>query len=168
MTFFLEYASPMGPIFLEAEEKGLTRLWFAGQSHASAPPEDRPSPGHPVLREAVRWLELYFSGQQPDFLPPLLLRGTAFQLKIWQQLLTVPYGSTAAYSELLSSRASAQAVGGAVGRNPIALIIPCHRIIGKDGSLTGYAGGLNRKIALLELEGLHVDRSRKKIKNSTG
>ncbi len=162
--FFLEYASPMGRIYLEAEDAGLTRLWFAGQAHAPAVPESKINAGHPVLLQAVHWLELYFSGQEPEFLPPLKPHGTPFQKRVWQQLLTVPYGQTVAYSDL----GSARAIGSAVGRNPIALMIPCHRVVGKNGCLTGYAGGLDRKIALLELEGLTVDHAHCKLIKNTG
>ena len=107
-----------------------------------------------------RWLDLYFGGQKPDFLPPLHPEGTAFQKSVWDILLEIPYGKTISYGEIAGhialkqgiSRMSAQAVGGAVGRNPISIIIPCHRVVGADVSLTGYAGGLDRKIKLLELE----------------
>lgn len=107
-----------------------------------------------VFDEVRRWLDIYFSGREPDFMPPLLLRGTSFQQRVWEALLTIPYGQTVTYGELahqLGCR-SAQAVGGAVGRNPISIIVPCHRIVGTNGSLTGYAGGLDRKRALLQLE----------------
>jgi O-6-methylguanine DNA methyltransferase len=111
-------------------------------------------------REAERWLNLYFSGSAPDFLPPLLLRGTAFQRMVWEFLLAIPYGGTVTYGEIADAvarmmgkpRMSAQAVGGAVGRNPVSIIVPCHRVIGADGSLTGYARGVERKRYLLQLE----------------
>ncbi len=108
----------------------------------------------------MRWLDVYFSGGKPDFLPPFLLRGTPFQKEVWEILLTIPYGKTMTYGEiavLLAARKgmprmSAQAVGGSVGRNPLTLLVPCHRVVGADGSLTGYAGGIARKAALLALE----------------
>ncbi len=162
MKCYQEYSSPLGLMFLEAEDSVLTRLWFEGQVHAA--PEGRKKADHPVLLQAAHWLDLYFSGQKPDFLPPLNPHGTPFQKRVWQRLLAVPYGQTVAYSDL----GSARAIGSAVGQNPIALMIPCHRVVGKNGCLTGYAGGLNRKIALLELEGLTVDHAHCKLIKNTG
>ena len=112
------------------------------------------------LRSMARWLDDYFSGGQPDFTPPLHLIGSAFRLRVWARLLEIPYGQTTTYGALLGDGASARAVGGAVGRNPISIIVPCHRVIGADGSLTGYAGGIERKIVLLCLEGADTARFR--------
>ena len=114
----------------------------------------------PVFNDTRRWLDMYFAGQIPDFLPRLSPQGTAFRQSVWDMLLAIPYGQTTSYGELAkeiasrrqTEKMSAQAVGGAVGHNPIAIIIPCHRVIGKDGSLTGYGGGLWRKEWLLQLE----------------
>ena len=114
----------------------------------------------PVFEEAGRWLDLYFAGQEPPFTPPLFLRGTVFQRAVWERLLCIPYGETTSYGSIAASLAkeqgresmSAQAVGSAVGHNPISLIIPCHRVLGADGSLTGYAGGIEKKKCLLKLE----------------
>ena len=110
----------------------------------------------PVFDETRRWLDLYIAaGEKPDSIPPLAPLGTPFQQRVWKILLTIPYGKTMSYGDiacLVSPTMSAQAVGGAVGRNPIAIIIPCHRVIGADGSLTGYGGGLERKRWMLELE----------------
>lgn len=156
MNCTLHYDSPLGGITLASDGQALTGLWFDGQKHfgntigtqAALPAE------LPIFDEARRWLDIYFSGCKPDFMPPLLLRGTSFQQRVWEALLTIPYGHTVTYGELahqLGCR-SAQAVGGAVGRNPISIIVPCHRIVGANGSLTGYAGGLDRKRALLQLE----------------
>ncbi len=154
-------SSPLGGITLAGDGEALTGLWFDGQKCFPA----RLNADHefrrlPVFSEAERWLNLYFSGSAPDFLPPLLLRGTAFQRMVWELLLAIPYGSTATYREIADTvarkmgkpRMSAQAVGGAVGRNPVSIIVPCHRVIGADGSLTGYAGGIERKRYLLQLE----------------
>ena len=102
--------------------------------------------------ETARWLDIYFAGGQPDFTPPLHLIGSDFRRRVWKRLLEIPYGQTTTYGALLGDGASARAVGGAVGRNPISIIVPCHRVIGADGSLTGYAGGVDRKIRLLALE----------------
>ena len=114
----------------------------------------------PVFEQTKRWLDSYFSGQIPDFLPPLSLKGTDFRMEVWEELLKIPYGKTVSYGEIAAAvarkrgldRMSAQAVGGAVGHNPVAIIVPCHRVVGKDGSLTGYGGGLDKKTALLSLE----------------
>ena len=118
------------------------------------------------LKDALRWLDIYFSGQKPDFLPKLHLIGTDFQREVWDILLEIPYGQTVTYGEIARKIAdkrglktmSAQAVGGAVGHNEISIIIPCHRVVGTNGSLTGYAGGIDKKISLLKLE--HTDMSR--------
>ena len=115
-----------------------------------------------IFDETRRWLDIYFTGRQPDFIPPLLMRGSAFRQRVWEVLLTIPFGQTMTYGEIAHLIAeerglesmSAQAVGGAVGRNSISLIIPCHRVVGADGSLTGYAGGIDKKIWLLKMEGI--------------
>ena len=154
------YVSPLGGITMAGEENGLTGLWFDGQRHFA----ETLSPEHavkmlPVFAEAKRWLDRYFSDGIPDFTPPLMLRGTPFRRLVWEKLLTVPYGQTVTYGEIADrltaqtgSRVSARAVGNAVGCNPVSLIIPCHRVVGADGRLTGYAGGLERKARLLRME----------------
>ncbi len=155
------YASPLGQISMTADETGITSLHFVGQE-PTAPPADkkRQSPGSPVFADVKQWLHIYFSGKEPDFLPPVHLSGTAFQLAVWNLLRAIPYGATTTYGALAGQLAdqlgkphmSAQAVGQAVKQNPVAILIPCHRVIGADGSLIGYAGGLDRKAALLALE----------------
>ena len=123
-------------------------------------PEKAETKKPPVLEQTVKWLDLYFSGQKPDFTPPLHLIGSEFRLAVWKILLEIPYGQMTTYKELAGRIAeqrgiksmSAQAVGGAVGHNPISIIVPCHRVLGTDGSLTGYAGGIDKKISLLTLE----------------
>ena len=150
------YESPLGMILLEADEVGLTGLRFCNQKNP-LPKENRCT-----FEETFRWLELYFSGKDPGFTPELHLSGTDFQLLIWQILREIPYGQTVSYGWIARriaqarglKRMSAQAVGGAVGRNPVALIVPCHRVIGSNGDLIGYAGGLDRKSKLLALEGV--------------
>lgn len=167
MVSICQYSSPMGGILLAADEIGLTGLWFEGEKYLSA----QLSPNHvqqetPILKKAKRWLDLYFSGSKPDFMPPLHPIGSPFQQSVWELLLRIPYGKTTTYGSLARQLAqqrglacmSAQAVGGAVGHNRISIIIPCHRVIGTNGSLTGYAGGLDKKRKLLELE--QVDLSR--------
>lgn len=155
------YGSPLGDILLAADEVGLIGLWFEGQKYfASTLPAAHTMQETPPLTQARHWLDVYFSGQQPDFTPPLHLVGSPFRQAVWTLLLQIPYGQTTTYSALArqlaaqtgAARVSAQAVGGAVGHNAVSLIIPCHRVVGTNGSLTGYAGALDRKIKLLELE----------------
>ena len=161
MVSIQQYQSPLGGILLAADEVGLVGLWFEGQKYfANTLPVGHCAQTTPILAEAKRWLDIYFAGKEPDFLPPLHPVGSSFQQSAWKILLTVPYGQTITYGDIArqlaaqqGGRVSAQAVGGAVGHNPISIIIPCHRVVGTDGSLTGYAGGLDRKIKLLELEG---------------
>ncbi len=156
MQYQTHYSSPLGDILLAADETWLVGLWFAGQKYHGATLDSGAAvQENPVLAEAKRWLDIYFSGKEPDFQLPLQLMGTTFQQRVWDILRTVPYGQTVTYSQIakqLSPNMSAQAVGGAVGRNPIAILVPCHRVVGADGSLTGYAGGVGRKAALLRLE----------------
>lgn len=161
MVSICHYESPLGGVLLAADEIGLTGLWFDGQkSFARGLPADRVERETPALLEAKRWLDIYFSGKEPDFTPPLHPIGSAFRQSVWEILLQIPYGKTTTYGEIARqlsekmglSRMSAQAVGGAVGHNKIAIIIPCHRVVGTNGSLTGYAGGIDKKGKLLELE----------------
>ena len=156
MLFLTHYASPLGPILLAADETGLTGLWFEAQKYfPSFLGVDYQEKETPVLTETVRWLDVYFSGKDPGFLPPLHPQGSPFRQTVWDILLTIPRGQTMTYGEIarrLGVR-SAQAVGGAVGHYPISILIPCHRVVGSDGSLTGYAGGFDRKTRLLQLEG---------------
>ena len=161
MQYTTSYRSPLGGILLAADEAGLTGLWFEGQKYFAL----RLDPDHreqetPILEQAKRWLDAYFSGREPDFSVPLHMMGTGFQKEVWELLCEIPYGQTRTYGEIAGMLAaqrglphlSAQAVGGAVGHNGISLLIPCHRVVGKNGSLTGYAGGLEKKVALLRLE----------------
>ena len=161
MLFLTHYASPLGPILLAADETGLTGLWFEAQKYfPSFSGVEYQEKETPVLTETVRWLDVYFSGKDPGFLPPLHPQGSPFRQTVWDILLTIPRGQTMTYGEIarrLGVR-SAQAVGGAVGHNPISILIPCHRVVGSDGSLTGYAGGIERKAQLLTLEGAFMER----------
>ena len=154
MTVTAAYASPLGEIVLSSDGSALTGLRFAGQLHF---PGDLPPPGPvcclQVFEDTVRWLDLYFAGECPGFTPPLAPAGTSFRKAVWTRLLSIPYGATVTYGSLAAELgSSARAVGGAVARNPVSLIIPCHRVIGADGTLTGYAGGTERKAFLLRLE----------------
>lgn len=163
MLYTCFYKSPLGGITMASDGTALTGLWFDGQKYfAEGIEPDAEEKKLPVFDETVRWLDIYFGGRRPDFTPPLNLEGTAFRKEVWQLLLQIPYGQTTTYGELAAQLAahrglkqmSAQAVGGAVGHNPISIIVPCHRVVGIGGSLTGYAGGLNKKLALLKLEGI--------------
>lgn len=162
MEFIRFYHAPLGELAMTCDGAALTGLWFRDCAPASRTAavcaETRDLP---VFQQAERWLDRYFRGEDPGVPPPLVLRGTAFRRTVWELLLSeLPCGRTMTYGELASRTAtrlgrlamSAQAVGGALGRNPILLMVPCHRVIGTDGSLTGYAGGLERKRRLLELE----------------
>lgn len=159
------YSSELGDILLAADEIGLTGLWFFGQSYfADTLPTEQIAQETPILTQAREWLDEYFSGKEPDFTPTLHPIGSPFRQAVWKLLLQIPYGQTTTYGEIarqlekLQNRPhmSAQAVGGAVGHNGISIIIPCHRVVGTKGNLTGYAGGLDKKMALLELE--HANR----------
>ena len=162
MQYITKYSSPLGNILLAGDEIGLTGLWFEGQKYfASSLNREHGQARLPVLDDAARWLDVYFSGKEPDFDLPLHFAGSVFQNQVWALLRTIPYGKTVTYGALAAavakaqglSHMSAQAVGGAVARNPISIIVPCHRVVGGNGSLTGYAGGLEKKTALLKMEG---------------
>lgn len=167
MTYTQHYDSPLGGILLAADDVGLTGLWFDGQKYfARGLSNERIAQETPILAEAKRWLDIYFTGKAPDFTPPLHPIGSAFRRSVWEILLQIPYGQTTTYGEIARQlakkqgldRMSAQAVGGAVGHNEISIIIPCHRVVGADGSLTGYAGGIGKKETLLELERADMSR----------
>ena len=164
MIYTCTYESPLGNILLASDEIGLTGLWFEGQKYfANTLPDEHIALETEILIMAKNWLDEYFSSKGPKFTPPLHPAGSAFRQAVWQILLQIPYGKTVTYGQIVSNVAeaknlphmSAQAVGGVVGHNAISIIIPCHRVVGTNGSLTGYAGGIEKKIALLELE--HTD-----------
>ena len=166
MIYTCKYKSPLGEILLAADEIGLTGLWFEGQKYfANTLPDERILQETEILAETKKWLDIYFSGEKPTFTPPLHPAGSTFRQAVWQLLLQIPYGQTITYGEIARRmaevkkvpRMSAQAVGGAVGHNEISIIIPCHRVVGTNGSLTGYGGGIDKKISLLNLE--HADMS---------
>ncbi len=159
---FSQYPSPVGLLTLTADETGLTGVWFPGRKNTEELRRTGTADENaPVLQQAALWLDIYFSGQEPDFTPQLHLTGTPFRLSVWKLLLQIGYGQTTTYGALAAQiaeqrgipRMSARAVGGAVGSNPVAIIVPCHRVLGADGNLTGFGGGLRRKLKLLELEG---------------
>ncbi len=177
MTYTSLYFSPLGAISITCDNEAITGLWFTGQNlfenaqtglnENFAPIEfiessqaDNKGKNHPLLGDASRWLDVYFAGHKPNFLPPLKYGCTSFRRRVYNILLTIPYGETMTYGQIANiiakeqciKKMSAQAVGGAVGHNPISIMIPCHRVVGVNGNLTGYAGGLERKIQLLDLE----------------
>ena len=163
MDYTYHYSSPLGGITLASDGTHLIGLWFDGQKYFA---DTLQNPGQekslPVFKDTCRWLDLYFSGKEPHFTPPITMRTTPFRKQVWEVMRQIPYGHTMTYGEIADKIAkekgikkmSAQAVGGAVGHNSISLIIPCHRVVGADGKLTGYAGGLDKKIYLLKLEGV--------------
>lgn len=161
MMYTCNYQSICGNITLASNGEALTGLWFDGQKYfGEALPKEYAPKKLPVFDETIQWLTIYFSGSNPDFTPPLFFAATPFRRAVWEILLSIPYGTTMTYGEIANKIArqrglekmSAQAVGGAVGHNPISIIVPCHRVVGTNGSLTGYAGGIDKKIQLLELE----------------
>ena len=165
MQYITHYDSPVGKLTLAADEKGLTSLWLPAEKYFGHNLGNETREGDcEAFRKARRWLDIYFAGGAPDFLPPLHMIGTDFQKEIWEILLQIPYAETTTYGQIARQLAekrglsgmSAQAVGGAVGHNEISIIIPCHRVVGSNGSLTGYAGGIDKKIFLLELEGVDM------------
>ena len=181
MQYTSYYRSPLGDMLMAADEIGLTGLWFEGQKYFARQLEDGPKERElpifqledgpkerelPILEKVRHWLDLYFLGKEPDVAIPLHFIGTAFQKEVFEILFTIPNGQTITYGEIAKQiaakkglpRMSAQAVGGAVGRNKISVIVPCHRVVGTNGSLTGYAGGIEKKVKLLTLE--HVDMQR--------
>ena len=166
MDYVYHYQSPLGGITLTSDGAALVGLWFDKQRFfADSVVQDHEEKSLPVFEQADRWLDLYFSGRDPGFAPPVTLRTTEFRQTVCRIMLTIPYGRTMTYGRIAEivarqrgvPRMSAQAVGGAVGHNPVSLIIPCHRVIGAGSALVGYGGGLDRKAALLELE--HADLS---------
>ena len=163
MDYNWHYDSPLGGITLASDGEALTGLWFDGQIYfADTMSEDAKKEELPIFVQTCHWLDSYFSGKEPDFTPRLKMNTTPFRKAVWEILLTIPFGKTMTYGEIAKliaqnrgiSHMSAQAVGGAVGHNSIALIIPCHRVVGSKGNLTGYAGGLDKKVKLLRLEGV--------------
>lgn len=161
MTYIYHYDSPLGGITVSSNGREITGLWFDGQKYfGDTLPEDYKEKDLPVFKQTKKWLDIYFSGKAPDFTPPIKMETTSFRKAVWEIMLTIPFGQTMTYGEIADSIAkqkgvakmSAQAVGGAVGHNSISLIIPCHRVVGTNGNLTGYAGGIEKKVRLLTME----------------
>lgn len=165
MIYRDQCSSPLGVITMASDGSSLTGLWMSGQKYSmeklSGACEAKQLD---IFRETREWLAIYFQGKDPGFTPPLSLQGTPFRLSVWEILRRIPYGEVVTYGEIAREIAagrgiaamSAQAVGGAVGHNPVSIIVPCHRVIGADRSLTGYTGGLEKKRYLLALEGIRI------------
>lgn len=161
-------SSPLGEIILAAEGDQLIGLWFAGQKYdqAGLDVQAEPKSDLPIFQQARTWLAAYFEGKDPGPLPPCAPKGTEFQRLVWGLLAQIPYGQTTTYGQLAvevaratgKERSSSRAVGGAVGRNPVSIILPCHRVVGASKNLTGFSGGLDRKKALLILEGVDISQ----------
>lgn len=167
MEYTTLYKSPLGDITLASDGVAITGLWFENQKYfARTLSKETSQKNLSIFDDAKKWLDIYFDGEQPDFNLPLATKGTQFQEDVWKVLLDIPYGTTCTYGDIAKKIAqrhnkktmSAQAVGGAVGHNPISIIIPCHRVVGVNKSLTGYAGGIHRKVSLLELEKIKIDQ----------
>ena len=148
--------SPLGPVLIARTEAGIAGLWFETQKWHPDSIDAPERPDDPLLRQAAEQIADYFAGRRARFDLPLDLRGTAFQRSVWRALCDIEAGATESYATVaqrVGSPQAVRAVGAAVGRNPVSVIVPCHRVVGTNGSLTGYAGGLDRKRALLALEG---------------
>lgn len=167
MNYYIEYESPIGNLIIISDRKSITWLGVSGQKYAENVLEGSVlEPSLPVFADTQRWLDIYFSGVEPTFVLPLAPAGTHFRQAVWDILCKIPYGEVITYGDIAKQIAekqgkanmSAQAVGGAVGHNPISIIIPCHRVVGAGGNLTGFASGIETKIKLLEIE--HIDMSR--------
>lgn len=163
MYYQKRYNAPLGEMIMVSDGTALTSLVFNKQKYyESEVPKDCVGKSLPIFDETARWLDIYFSGEEPDFTPAISLKGSEFRKDVWDILMGITYGEVTTYGEIAKeiakkrgiSRMSAQAVGGAVGHNPISIIVPCHRVVGANGNLTGYAGGLERKEELLRLEGV--------------
>lgn len=180
MQYIDFYKSPIGDMMMACDEVGLSGLWFEGKKYFAStlnPNEPRVQKALPIFEQTKKWLDIYFEGKNPAFMPALSLKGSEFRLAVWEILNQIPYGEVITYGDIAKQIAgqrgvekmSAQAVGGAVGHNPIAIIVPCHRVVGTNGSLTGYGGGIDKKIELLKLEGIDISQyslPREKKKNS--
>jgi len=167
MEYYCKIKSPAGMLTVSSDGKNITGLWIEGQKYfAKGLEKDAEEKKLPVFESVQKWLDIYFSGKKPDIKLTFMPKGTAYQKSIWNILQKIPYGKTVSYGEIASQykivnggkQTSARAAGTAVGRNPISILIPCHRVIGKDGSLTGYAGGLSIKTQLLQLEGIKIKK----------
>jgi methylated-DNA-[protein]-cysteine S-methyltransferase len=167
MEYIHNIKSPVGMLTVSSDGKNVSGLWIAGQKYfAKTLEKDALEQSLSIFDDVQKWLDRYFSGKEPDFMPPLMPKGSLFQKAIWNILCKIPYGQTTSYGEVAKQfemehkggHTSARAAGGAVGHNPISILIPCHRVIGKRGGLTGYAGGINIKRILLQMEGMEMKK----------
>ena len=165
--YTMEYASPLGPLTVASDGESITGLWMKGQKYYAATLGEHADDATPrVFADAAKWLDGYFAGEKPQRSLPLAPKGSDFRQAVWDMLCEIPYGEVTTYGEIARRMAlktgrptmSSQAVGGAVGHNPISIVIPCHRVVGANGSLTGYAGGIDKKISLLRLERVDTGR----------
>lgn len=157
MYFSTDYSSPIGKMLIASDGEALCGAWFYGQKYFPLTDDFTLNDDLTIFKDVIQWLDDYFSGFNPQISFKLKPRGSEFRLKVWKILSEIPYGETMTYGEIarkISPTMSAQAVGGAVGHNPISIMIPCHRVLGTDGRLTGYAGGIDRKIELLKIENI--------------
>jgi methylated-DNA-[protein]-cysteine S-methyltransferase len=168
MEYIQKIRSPLGMLTVSSGGQNISGLWIEGQKYfAKTLEKDVLEQDMPIFENVRKWLDIYFSGREPDFILPLMPKGSPFQELIWNSLCKIPYGETTTYGELAKqfelenkgNHTSPRAVGNAVGRNPISILIPCHRVIGKNGSPTGYAGGIEKKLILLKLEGVNIEYS---------
>ena len=167
MLYYKKVTSPLGDITLRSDGEALTGLWFADDKHYGAKDIAGAALADlDVFTQAEEWLAEYFAGREPKVSVPLKLQGSEFQMQVWRLLQDIPYGRLVTYGDIAKkiaaqkgvARMSAQAVGGAVGHNPLCIIVPCHRVVGANGSLTGYGGGMWRKVRLLELEKVDISK----------
>jgi methylated-DNA-[protein]-cysteine S-methyltransferase len=166
MEYIHKIESPVGVLTVSSDGQNISGLWIEGQKYfAKTLGKDVLEKSLPVFEDVRKWLDIYFSGKEPDFMPPLMPKGSPFQKSVWNNLCKIPYGQTTSYGELAKQfelenngkHTSARAIGGAVGHNPISILIPCHRVIGKNYNPTGYAGGIPKKLKLLKLEGVDIE-----------
>jgi methylated-DNA-[protein]-cysteine S-methyltransferase len=172
MEYIHDVKSPVGILTVSSDGKNISGLWIEKQKYfAKTLEKDVMKQDLPLFEDVQKWLDIYFSGKEPDFMPPLMPKGSTFQALVWNILRKIPYGQTTTYGEIAKqiemenkdAHTSARAIGTAVAHNPISIIIPCHRVIGQNGDLTGYAGGISAKIKLLQMEGVKIsDINRKK------
>lgn len=166
MNYIQNYISPIGEMFMFSDGENLINLSYVNAKYYQELHKSNAIKNNlPIFETTKSWLDIYFNGGIPNFTPSIKLKGTDFRMKVWKLLMDIPYGTTTTYGEIakkISSQnnlkqMSAQAVGGAIGHNPISIIIPCHRVIGSDGCMTGYAGGIDKKVKLLKIEGAYKD-----------
>jgi methylated-DNA-[protein]-cysteine S-methyltransferase len=177
MEYLHKIKSPVGTLTVSSDGQNISGLWIEGQKYFAGTLGEAVSEQNlPVFENLWEWLAVYFSGREPDFMPPLMPKGSPFQKAIWDSLCKIPYGQTTTYGEIAKQfelkndgrRTSARAVGGAVGHNPISILIPCHRVVGRNRNLTGYAGGIEKKEKLLRLEGISIEHMNGEVLTQAG